>query len=652
MLIDTVDKYLDVHKQLEQYDSLVVDVETNGLDAFGINQICGVGISTLDGDTHYFPVRHQQGINLPYHCLKSLLKLLSELDTLIGYNIKFDLRFLEKEGLNPQVNQTWVDVLVMVRLIEPSVIKDLDLTSTIIRTYGAEHASYDKETKKYLRSNKWHKDFSMAPPEILGPYCEQDTYWTHKLYWETLRKIKATQQEQIFELECELTKVLYGMEGYGVSIDKHYVSNALVKIERRTEEVANKIYEMVGDEFNINSTQQVGEILNSLGIYSPIKTPKDKDSWNEAALMQINHPLAGFIRQYRALGKLRSTYIEPYQDVDIIHTSYCNWGALTGRLSSKEPNLQNIPRTHFKLADVALTDVAKEALKNRINAQITAKGITHELNLDDDVLQTWSFVGDEYYNEEDENQVAIRRLFVPRPEYRLVSFDYSQMEVRVFLSYLRNVEVDALLHNKDVDFHGEAAKIAFKVTEEDESFKFYRQMAKNITFGVIYGIGKAKLANQLNVSETDAMKYKKQYFEGMKGSRKFFNSVMSTVQERGWIKNRYGRVYVIPADISYKGVNYLVQGTSADILNERMVEVYDYLKDKKSNILLQVHDEIICEIHNNELATLPFQIRQLMEVNSLDIPLKVDIDICTPSWATKEALDDTPRVVEDYIDWR
>ena len=652
MLIDTEDKYLDVHKQLEQYEALVVDVETNGLDAFGINQICGVGISTLEGDTHYFPVRHQQGTNLPYHCITSLLQLLSSVDTLIGYNIKFDLRFLEKEGLQPQVNQTWVDVLVMVRLIEPSTVKDLDLTSTITRTYGAEHAAYDKDTKKYLRSNKWHKDFSMAPPEILGPYCEQDTYWTYKLYVETLNKINATQQQQVFELECELTKVLYGMEGHGVSIDTHYVSNALVKIGRRTEEVANKIYEMVGDEFNINSTQQVGEILNSLGIYSPIKTPKDKDSWNEAALMQINHPLAGFIRQYRALGKLKSTYMEPYQDVEVIHTSYCNWGALTGRLSSREPNLQNIPRTHFKLADVDLTDSTKEALKSRINAQITAKGITHDLDLDDDVLQTCSFVGDEYYNEEDENQVAIRRLFIPRPEYSLVSFDYSQMEVRVFLSYLRNDEVDALLHNKDVDFHGEAAKIAFKVTEEDESFKFYRQMAKNITFGVIYGIGKAKLANQLNVSETDAMKYKKQYFEGMKGSRKFFNSVMNTVQERGWIKNRYGRVYVIPADISYKGVNYLVQGTSADILNERMVEVYDYLKDKKSNILLQVHDEIICEIHASELGTLPFQIQRLMEENSLDIPLRVDIDICTPSWATKEALDDTPRVLEDYIDWR
>ena len=166
------------------------------------------------------------------------------------------------------------------------------------------------------------------------------------------------------------------------------------------------------------------------------------------------------------------------------------------------------------------------------------------------------------------------------------------------------------------------------------------------------GLQANKLANQLNVSEKDAMQYKKQYFDGIKGSRKFFKSVMNTVQERGWIKNRYGRVYSLPPDISYKGVNYLVQGTSADILNERIIQVYEYLKTTKSSILLQVHDEIICEIHSSELDTVPFEIQRLMETNSLNIPLRVDIDVCNPSWATKEALDDTPRALEDYIDWR
>ena len=226
------------------------------------------------------------------------------------------------------------------------------------------------------------------------------------------------------------------------------------------------------------------------------------------------------------------------------------------------------------------------------------------------------------------------------------------MEVRVFLSYLQNDDVDALLSQADVAFHGEAAKIAFNVDESHESFKFYRQMAKNITFGVIYGIGKARLANQLNVSEKDAMTYKKQYFEGISGSKQFFNDVMKTVQERGWIKNRYGRMYVIPADISYKGVNYLVQGTSADILNEGMIVIHDFLKDKKSNILLQVHDEIICEIHDEEFSWLPRKIQDLLEVNTLNIPLKVDIDVCDVSWATKHEFEDEPeKTIADYIEW-
>ena len=267
MLVDTVEKHKDVTTALKNQDVLVVDVETNGLDAFGINQLCGVGISTLAGDTYYFPVRHQQGVNLPHMYIQELMQLLGQKDTLVGYNIKFDLRFLEKEGMCPHVDQTWVDVIVMVRLIEPSTVKDLDLTNTITRTYGESHAAYDKDTKKYLRSNKWNKDFSMAPPEVLGPYCEQDTYWTAKLYTDTLTQITRTAQTEVFELECQLTKVLYAMEGQGVAIDKAYVDKAIVKVEKRIDEIANKIYELVGDDaFNINSTQQVGEVLNARGI--------------------------------------------------------------------------------------------------------------------------------------------------------------------------------------------------------------------------------------------------------------------------------------------------------------------------------------------------------------------------------------------------
>ena len=549
-----------------------------------------------------------------------------------------------------------IDVLVMVRLTEPTWIRDLGLTDTITRSYGEEAASYDIETKKYLRSNKWNKDFSMAPPDILGPYCQQDVYWTHKLYRDRLEQIKQMGQEDVFNLECELTKVLLEMERRGVVVDSEYADEVSQKLLTRKEEVAKSIYEMVGREFNISSTQQLGEIFTELGISSPVKTPKDKESWSEVALVQIDHELAGLVRQYRSLEKLQSTYIDPYVETEELHTSFCNWGTLTGRLSSREPNLQNIPRTHFKLSDRSLTEEEREIVRGRINAIVSSKskGDLSDVELSNPVLDTWGFVGDESFDESDIDQVAVRRLFVPRPNYTLVSFDYSQMEVRVFLSYLHNAEMDELLTRDDVDFHGESAKIAFGIKEEHSEFKFYRQMAKNITFGILYGLGNKRLAQQLSTTTDQAKAYKQQYFNNIHGSRSFINRVISTVESRGWIKNRYGRIYRIDNTLGYKGVNYLVQGTSADILNERMIYVHEYLKDKKSNILLQVHDEIICEIHDDEIRELPQQIQLILEANSLDIPLKVDMDVCNGSWATKTDWSKwKPKcdIIEDYIDW-
>jgi len=658
MLVLTPDQYWEVVTPLRQClideadSTLIVDTETNGLDPFNYNQLCGIGIS-YNLNTYYFPFRHQQGANLEPALLNDLVEVLGLAKKLVGYNIKFDIKFLENEGFFSPETQAWADVIVMMRLIEPASVKDLALTSTITRVYGEESAAYDKDTKKWLRKNKWFKDFSMAPVDVLGPYCELDALYTEKLYYHALMWIQQTGQEDVLELENKLTRVLYDMENRGIVVDFKYALEAIKKVDHRTELIANQIYELADQEFNIHSTKQVGEVLNEKGVYSPVKTPKGNDAWNEAALAQIDNPIAGLIRQYRTLEKLRATYLEPYASVDTIHTSYCNWGAVTGRLSSRRPNLQNIPRTHFKLTDRELLPEEREAIKSRINAQMAAKGITANLNLSDETWNTWGFVGDESYNEDDPHQLSIRRLFLARPGYTLVSFDYSQMEVRVFLSYLKNAEIEQMLRQDDTDFHGEAAKRAFSLTGEEENFKFYRQMAKNITFGVIYGIGKAKLAKQLNVTEREALQYKGQYFKGLPGSKGFFASVIRAVEERGWIKNRYGRIYQIDKDIAYKGVNYLVQGTSADILNERIIEVYDYLKDKKSNLLLQVHDEIICEIHETELEVLPQRIQALLEVNSLNIPLKVDIALCKPSWATKVApsIVSVQEQVENYIDW-
>ena len=446
------------------------------------------------------------------------------------------------------------------------------------------------------------------------------------------------------------------MENRGVLIDTKYAKNSMDKILKRQEEVATQVYTLSGKEFNIRSTQEVGAVFNELNIQSTVLTPKGKESWSEGSLIKIHHPIAGLVRQHRALGKLASTYLEPYIDMPVLHTSFCNWGTLTGRLSSRSPNLQNIPRTHFRLRDTKLTEEERLTVRGRIEATIATKGGSFSEQLDNEVLDTWGFIGDESYDDTDESQVAVRRLLVPRDNYTLVSFDYSQMEVRVFLSYLKNEEIENLLIRNDVDFHGETAKIAFNMEEDDDEFKFYRQMAKNITFGIIYGIGSQKLSQQLRTSQKDAASYKKKYLDSIEGSRTFIKGVMEAVERRGWIKNRFGRVYKIPMEMSYKGVNYLVQGTSADILNERLIEVHKFLEDKQSNVLLQVHDEIICEIHDTELEYVPEEIVSLMQINSLDIPLFVDKEVCIPSWASKIDFDKwMTRIKEDdilqYIDW-
>ena len=654
-MLVTEQNYNEIVDSLSKQDSWTVDVETNGLDPYSVNQICGVGVITEDEKSYYFPFRHQQGHNLSPEILKSFISVMSLRKELIGYNLKFDLRFLENEGLNLD-NTKLIDVMLLVRLTADSTVKELGLTKTIIRFYGEQAGQYDIETKKYLRSNKWNKDFSLAPPDILGEYCEKDTYWTYKLYKDCLKKIQDSKQQDILELEYELTRVLYDMENRGVLIDTKYAKNSMDKILKRQEEVATQVYTLSGKEFNIRSTQEVGAVFNELNIQSTVLTPKGKESWSEGALIKINHPIAGLVRQHRALGKLASTYLEPYIDMPVLHTSFCNWGTLTGRLSSRSPNLQNIPRTHFRLRDTKLTEEERLTVRGRIEATIATKGGSFSEQLDNEVLDTWGFIGDESYDDTDESQVAVRRLLVPRDNYTLVSFDYSQMEVRVFLSYLKNEEIENLLIRNDVDFHGETAKIAFNMEEDDDEFKFYRQMAKNITFGIIYGIGSQKLSQQLRTSQKDAASYKKKYLDSIEGSRTFIKGVMEAVERSCWIKNRFGRVYKIPMEMSYKGVNYLVQGTSADILNERLIEVHKFLEDKQSNVLLQVHDEIICEIHDTELEYVPEEIVSLMQINSLDIPLFVDKEVCIPSWASKIDFDKwMTRIKEDdilqYIDW-
>ena len=293
--------------------------------------------------------------------------MMSSRAELLGYNVKFDLRFLDREGLRLD-NKVLIDVMLLVRMTAHTTVRELGLTKTIARLFSVKDSQYDKETKKILQENKWSKDYSQAPPEVLGKYCELDAYWALQIYKKCLTVVEESGQTELLNLEHSLTKVLYDMESVGITIDSSYAQEVDIKIQNRLQEVEAKIFDLSGKEFNVRSNAEIADAFHQFGIYSLGKTPKGAESWDSKSLAQINHPLAGLIRQHRALTKLLSTYIEPYLDKKILHTTFCHWGTVTGRLSSRDPNLQNIPRNHFKLQDIQLTDTQRDVIRGRIDA--------------------------------------------------------------------------------------------------------------------------------------------------------------------------------------------------------------------------------------------------------------------------------------------
>ena len=641
--IITPDDFKDALRKLNESDTLFLDIESNGFE-FNKNEICGIGLATPKSVVMYFPFRHSGHPevygNLSEDQMFEVLRTIEHTKTLVGYNLKFDLKFLEYEcGLtNIGDNFTWlntqdktlIDVLVMTRLTEKAKHERLDLTHTIVREFGEEASQYDVKCKELLRKNKWNKDFSLAPISLLGPYCCNDVFWTRELYFSRKQAIEETNQVKIWQQSIALTSVLYDMEYRGVKIDKNYALDGAKRVGARQEAVLNRIYAIANQEFNVASNQQLGKVFESLGIKSPDVTEKGNPSWGEKSLVKINHELAGRVREYRTLGKMLSTYIEPLSQTNVLHCTYCNWGTVTGRLSSRNPNLQNIPRGIINTVEQILNEEEMKALQGRLEAIVKAnKG---RISLDDQDISAWAFVGEETFVDGDPTKFATRKAFVPRDGYTLYGFDYKQMEVWVFLSYFMNEKELEELKDQGVDLHDNSAKAAFKVDETHAEWKFYRQAAKNLSFGILYGLGLENLANSLDCTIKEARKYKANFLDGLPGSKKFIKSVMSKIVKTGTVQNRYGRKYWIPEDFAYAGINYLVQGTSADIMSERMIAVHDYLKDKKSALIMQVHDELLVEVAKGEEEVVE-RVRTLMEENSIGIPLLVDVEIHDPSWA-------------------
>ena len=402
-------------------------------------------------------------------------------------------------------------------------------------------------------------------------------------------KIKENGQEKLYqEVELPLVTVLAHLEINGFLVDDHQLKEFADKLGEKIDALTNEIYMLAGEEFNINSPKQLGVILFEKLELKPVKKTKTGYATNADVLEKLRdkHPIVNFIMEYRQLAKLKSTYCDGLRAVvnpntHRIHSVFTQTVTVTGRLSSTEPNLQNIPTR---------TELGRE----------------------------------------------IRKMFVAKDGYVLVDADYSQIELRV-LAHIANDEtmINAFRNNEDI--HAVTASQVLGIPLEDVT-KEQRSSAKAVNFGIVYGIGEFSLAQDLHISVKEAKAYIESYLEKYHGVRNYMESIKEQAKKDGYVKTMLNRIRYIPElkspnyNIRQFGervaLNTPIQGTAADIIKLAMVRVDNRLINEglKSKLILQVHDELIVEAHKDEVDKVKQILSEEMQgAMELNVPLKVDM---------------------------
>lgn len=624
MLINSPEKLKEVLEKLILQTVFVVDIEASGLDILGVDELCGIGVGTANNENYYFSFRHKEGENLDIKYLKYILKLL-EGKIIIGQNVKYDIKGLYKEGFNYK-NCILIDLPVMGRLCSDERYPSLSLDSLITKYLGVED-SYKKDFKKSQGRGKKKKRVDELNSSDVGEYCCNDLKYELDIYRVLEKIILRTKQQDVWKQEIKMTKTLLNVEINGVKIDLEYCKNCVQELGSKLSSLEQEIYSMVGVEFNINSSKQLTEAFNSMGIHSPVKN-KTGESWNQRVMTKLEHPVAKKISEYRSVSTLKNTFFEPQleNNKEIIHTDFRNWKAVTGRLSCSNPNLQNIPKKTRYLGEEDLESklLDNEILKNMISTGTGGFGAASGMA-----------IGDEGYSEG--AGVAARRLFVPREDYYMFAIDVNQMEYVVFLYYSEEFEIVKKMAEEGLDFHAWVAIEALGADPNDENFVYMRQIAKGINFAIIYGMGLNSLAINIGKSQEEAQAFREKYFERIPKGLKFIFKMREKVESGDPVYNDYGRRYLINPGESYKIINYLCQGTAGEIIKENMINIEKILKNHKSRMLIQIHDELLFEIHKNELNLLE-QIVGEFRKNKLNLPMGVDIKWCNGSWANGKKL--------------
>ncbi len=531
------------------------------LDGINYHTASFIGASIYDGNKSYY-------FDLPSLVLnKDLLK-----DVKVTYDLKKNIVFLNRYKVN--TNSSF-DTLIAAYLLNYNVKDDLSYLSS---TFGVEIPYYE---------NIINKKKTMTDEEIMSAIVKKAKF-LYETYDEFNSKLKNDELYNLYyEIEHPLINVLAKMEIFGINVKPEVIDDLALDIKTRIEMIEGRIYNYAGEEFNISSPKQLGTILyDKLGI--PRGRGKNATSTSHDVLIKYidRHPIINEILEYRNLSKLLSTYLETFNDYVLedkkIHTIYKQTGTRTGRLSSIEPNLQNIP----------------------------------------------------VRNEEGRK---IRKAFVPSENSVLLSSDYSQIELRI-LAHISNAKslINAFVNGEDIHTH--VASDIFNIPE-GEVTKNQRRTAKAVIFGIVYGISGYGLGENLDITATEAKKYIDKYLTLYPEVDKYMKDIVEKTRELGYVRTLFNRKreieeikntnYMIRSMGDRMALNTPIQGTSADILKLAMIEIDKKLVEGnyKTKMLLQVHDELIFDVPQNELEDICKMIKDTMEnIYKLSVPLKVEIN--------------------------
>jgi DNA polymerase I len=569
--------------------AFAIDLETTSLNTLEAD-IVGVSLSSSDHEACYIPVGHDSPDaprQLPRDMvLEGLTPLLTDPGRRkIGQNIKYDYQVLRRAGI--EMEGLWCDTMIASYLLNPARSSQ-GLDSLAAEFLDHRMISYEEVTGR----GKEQVNFSRVPVEKASVYSCEDadaTWLLHRLFLPRLKD--AGMEELFFELEMPLVKILAEMELAGVMLDLPLLRRLSDGFGEQLAGLERDIFLHAGTEFNINSPKQLGEVLFERMKLPVGKKTRTKSGWStnvdELERLAEEHEVARLILSYRSLAKLKSTYTDALPKLleastGRVHTSYNQAVTNTGRLSSSEPNLQNIP----------------------IRSEEGRK---------------------------------IRRAFVAPAGSVLLSADYSQIELRV-LAHLSGDRVFCDAFARDEDIHTRTASEVFGLFAEMVTPEMRRQ-AKTINFGVIYGQGAFSLARQLGVGRRVAEDFIANYKERHSGAMAFLDACVYQAEENGYVTTILGRRLPIPEIGSANGnvrafaqrnaINYPIQGSAADIIKRAMVLVSERIRrDRlKSRLIMQVHDELVFEVPDEETVTLERLVRHCMEhALPLRVPLRVDIN--------------------------